>query len=57
MVYLAAGVSGFTSIIETFFIKDQLGLSAAFLPGWLSGPICHGRLKCPWVIWSIFLAP
>jgi hypothetical protein len=33
MVYLAAGVSGFTSIIETFFIKDRLGLSAAFLAG------------------------
>jgi MFS family permease len=31
MVYLAAGVSGFTGIIETFFVKDQLGLSAAFL--------------------------
>jgi hypothetical protein len=33
MVYLAAGVSGFTGIIETFFIKDRLGLSAAFLTG------------------------
>lgn len=31
MVYLAAGVSGFTGIIEVFFVKDQLGLSAAFL--------------------------
>jgi hypothetical protein len=31
MVYLAAGVSGFTGIIESFFVKDQLGLSAAFL--------------------------
>ena len=29
MVYLAAGVSGFTGIIESFFIKDTLGLSAA----------------------------
>ncbi|MBT8372285.1 MAG: hypothetical protein KJO34_15065, partial [Deltaproteobacteria bacterium] len=33
MVYLAAGVSGFTAIIESFFIKDTLGLSAAFLAG------------------------
>jgi hypothetical protein len=31
MVYLAAGVSGFTGIIESFFVKDELGLSAAFL--------------------------
>jgi len=33
MVYFAAGVSGFTGIIESFFVKDQLGLSAAFLAG------------------------
>jgi len=33
MVYLAAGVSGFTGIIEFFFIKDTHGLSAAFLAG------------------------
>ncbi len=33
MVYFAAGVSSFTGIIETFFVKDQLGLSAAFLAG------------------------
>ena len=33
MVYLAAGVSGLTSIVGTFFIKDYLGLSAAFLAG------------------------
>jgi hypothetical protein len=33
MVYLAAGVAGFTGIIDTFFIKDKLGLSAAFLAG------------------------
>ncbi len=31
MVYLAAGVSGLTSIVGTFFIKDYLDLSAAFL--------------------------
>jgi hypothetical protein len=33
MVYLAAGVSGLTSVVGTFFIKDYLGLSAAFLAG------------------------
>ena len=33
MVYLAAGVSGLTSIVGAFFVKDHLGLSAAFLAG------------------------
>ncbi len=33
MVYLAAGVSGLTAIVGTFFIKDYLDLSAAFLAG------------------------
>jgi len=33
MVYLAAGISGFTGIIESFFVKEELGLSAAFLAG------------------------
>ena len=33
MVYLAAGVSGLTGIVGTFFIKDYLNLSAAFLAG------------------------
>lgn len=31
MVYLAAGIAGFTGIIESFFVKQSLGLSAAFL--------------------------
>jgi len=31
MVYLAAGISGLTAIVGTFFIKDHLGLSASFL--------------------------
>jgi hypothetical protein len=31
MVYLAAGVSGLTAIVGTFFVKDYFGLSAAFL--------------------------
>jgi hypothetical protein len=31
MVYLASGISGLTGIVGTFFVKDYLGLSAAFL--------------------------
>ncbi len=31
MVYMAAGVSGITGIVGTFFVKDYLGLSAALL--------------------------
>jgi hypothetical protein len=31
MVYFAAGVSGFTGIIEAFFVKEALGLSPALL--------------------------
>lgn len=31
MVYMAAGVSGLTAVVGTFFVKEYLGLSAAFL--------------------------
>lgn len=31
MVYMAAGISGLTGIVGTFFIKDYLGLPAEFL--------------------------
>lgn len=31
MVYVAAGISGLTAIVGTFFVKDYLGLSAEFL--------------------------
>ncbi|HSF32140.1 MAG TPA: hypothetical protein VLK82_16930 [Candidatus Tectomicrobia bacterium] len=31
MVYMAAGISGLTAIVGTFFVKDYLGLSAQFL--------------------------
>ena len=31
MVYAAAGISGLTSIVGTFFVKDYLSLSADFL--------------------------
>lgn len=33
MVYFAFGISGLTGIVGTFFVKDYLGLSAAFLAG------------------------
>ncbi len=33
MIYLAAGISGLTAIVGTFFIKEYLDLSAAFLAG------------------------
>ena len=33
MVYFAAGVSGLTATVGTFFVKEQLGLSAAYLAG------------------------
>jgi hypothetical protein len=44
MVYMAAGISGLTGIVGTFFVKDYLGLSAAFLAalGFWAG--------IPWVI-------
>lgn len=41
MVYFAAGVSGLTSVVGTFFVKDYLDLSAAFLAGltfWIGLP-------------------
>jgi hypothetical protein len=31
MVYAAAGISGITGIVGTFYVKEQLGLSAEFL--------------------------
>ncbi|TNF65147.1 MAG: hypothetical protein EP307_00405 [Rhodobacteraceae bacterium] len=33
MVYFAAGVSGLTSVVGAFFLKEYLGLSAAFVAG------------------------
>lgn len=31
MVYMAAGISGLTGIVGTFYVKEELGLSATFL--------------------------
>jgi hypothetical protein len=33
MIYVAAGIAGLTGIVGTFFIKEYLNLSAAFLAG------------------------
>lgn len=33
MIYFAAGLSGLTMIVGTFFVKEYLGLSAAYLAG------------------------
>ncbi len=47
MVYLAAGVSGLTSIVGTFFIKEYLDLSAAFLAGLMFWAGIPWTLKMP----------
>ena len=46
MVYLAAGISGLTAIVGTFFIKDYLNLSAAFLVSLALGRLAMA-LKMP----------
>ncbi len=65
MVYLAAGVSGLTGIVGTFFVKDYLGLSAHFLaalgfwagiPWALKMPLGHlVDLLWRWKSWLILL--
>jgi MFS family permease len=65
MVYLAFGISGLTSIVGTFFVKDYLGLSASFLaalafwagiPFVLKMPIGHlVDLAWRWKSWLVFL--
>ena len=65
MVYSAAGISGLTAVVGTFFVKDYLGLSAAFLAGlsfWAGIP---WALKMPlghlvdviwrWKTWLIYI--
>ncbi|MBN1607648.1 MAG: hypothetical protein JW940_13505 [Polyangiaceae bacterium] len=47
MVYMAAGISGLTAIVGTFFVKDYLGLSAQYLAAlgfWVTIP---WNLKMP----------
>ena len=65
MVYVAYGISGLTGIVGTFFVKDYLGLSAAFLaalgfwagiPFVLKMPIGHlVDLIWRWKSWLVFL--
>jgi len=65
MVYVAYGISGLTSIVGTFFVKDYLGLSASFLaalgfwagiPWALKMPIGHTvDLMWRWKSWLVCL--
>jgi len=65
MVYMAAGISGLTGIVGTFFVKEYLGLSAAFLAGlgfwagipWaLKMPVGHiVDLLWRWKSWLVYL--
>ncbi len=65
MVYVAYGISGLTSIVGIFFVKEYLGLSAAFLvalgfwagiPFVLKMPIGHlVDLFWRWKSWLVFL--
>ncbi len=65
MVYVAYGISGLTGIVGTFFVKDYLGLSAAFLaalgfwagiPWALKMPLGHlVDLMWRWKSWLVFL--
>src|SRR5262249_34473545 len=65
MIYAAAGISGLTGIVGTFFVKDYLRLSAAFLAalGFWAGipyviklPIGHlVDLIWRWKSWLVFL--
>ncbi len=63
MVYVAAGISGLTQIVGTFYVKERLGLSAEFLaalgfwmmlPWALKMPIGH-LVDLLWRMKSIFV--
>lgn len=47
MVYVAAGISGLTGIVGTFFVKEYLGLSAEFLAGLSFWIVLPWTLKMP----------
>ena len=65
MVYMAAGISGLTAVVGTFFVKDYLDLSAAFLaalgfwagiPWALKMPVGHlVDLVWRWKSWLVYL--
>ena len=43
MIYLAAGISGLTGIVGTFFVKDYLTYLLLFLLDLVFGPEFHGH--------------
>src|SRR5512136_1858177 len=47
MVYMAAGISGLTGIVGTFFVKEYLGLSASFLAALSFWVMLPWALKMP----------
>ena len=47
LVYLAAGLQGITGIVSTFFVKEQLGLSAEFLAALGFWTLVPWSLKMP----------
>jgi hypothetical protein len=47
MVYMAAGISGLTGIVGTFFVKEYLGLSAEFLASLSFWMMLPWTLKMP----------
>ncbi|WP_086133795.1 hypothetical protein [Methylocaldum sp.] len=47
MVYMAAGISGLTGIVGTFFVKEYLGLSAEFLAALSFWMMLPWTLKMP----------
>ena len=65
MVYMAAGISGLTAVVGTFFVKDYLEMSAAFLaalgfwagiPWALKMPVGHlVDLIWRWKSWLVYL--
>jgi MFS family permease len=65
MVYVAAGISGLTGIVGTFYVKERLGLSAEFLailgfwvgmPWAIKMPLGHiVDLIWRWKGWLVFL--
>ncbi len=63
MVYAAAGISGLTAIVGTFYVKERLGLSAEFLaalgfwamlPWVLKMPVGH-MVDLMWRMKSVFV--
>jgi hypothetical protein len=47
MVYVAAGISGLTGIVGTFFVKDYLGISAEFIAALMFWAGIPWALKMP----------